>query len=200
MLRKQEKNQKKQALKRQKLVFYLKILVLTFVLLSFIKTFLLDIKKIEGNSMYPTLNSGQILLIFKAAYGIKHPIKNKYLIRWANPQKNDIVVFRKDGHFVTKRIAGNSLSPIEFYSSLDYNETKENTEKTAVYQMTVEDRLVNLSAVQFRNLGGFADKKKQTIPKNTVLVLGDNLEASYDSRDYGFVNIDGICAKVLLWK
>ena len=36
------------------------------------------------------------------------------------------------------------------------------------------------------------------VPENTVLAIGDNSGFSVDSRDYGFVPIDGILGRAVL--
>lgn len=141
--------------------------------------------------MKPALYDGSLAVIFKAAYGIKMPCKNDYLLRWAKPAQNDIVVFFKNGHFTVKRCIAISGEPIEFIDNLGYTEN-------SPYVMKAGGKTVVLSGVQFRNLGGMSEKK--IVPDGTVLVLGDNLNASYDSRDYGFIFMDGIIGKVLLWK
>lgn len=161
------------------------------VLILIIKIFILDVKYVKGNSMQPALNDGNLIFILKAAYGIKIPFKNFYILRWKQPQQNDIVVFLKNGHFTVKRCAGNSNQTIEFMSNLRYNGGLN-------YAMKTSGKIVALTGTQFRNLGGMSETK--SVPAGTVLVLGDNLNDSYDSRDYGFILIDGIIGKVILWK
>lgn len=65
--------------------------------------------------------------------------------------------------------------------------------------LQLEKGTAPLNRVQFRNLGGFLPEYAQKIPIGFVLVLGDNIAQSRDSRDYGFVAADSICGK-LLWK
>ena len=89
---------------------------LGIIFILFVKTFIFDIKRINGNSMFPALKNGDCVFIFKAAYGIKIPGRNFYLIRWALPQLNDIIVYGKDGHFTVKRCSGISSSPIEKFT------------------------------------------------------------------------------------
>mgnify|MGYP000936249077 CR=1 FL=1 len=141
--------------------------------------------------MKPALDDGSLAVIFKAAYGIKSPFKNCYLLRWAKPEQNDIVVFFKNGRFTVKRCVASSGEPIEFISNLSYT-------KNLNYAMKTGEKTIALTGVQFRNLGGMSEKK--IVPDGTILVLGDNLNSSYDSRDYGFIFTDGIIGKVLLWK
>ncbi|MGF7109349.1 signal peptidase I [Treponema pedis] len=176
--------------------YYLKFCILFFVVLfaaGFIKSFIFDVKLVKGKSMEPVLKDGDFIFIFKAAYGIKLPWGNSYLLRWAEPAINDLILYVKDGHFTVKRCAGTAYLPIEFYKGLGYN-------NELFYTVTTGGKTIELTAVQFRNLGGMADKQKQVIPKGYILALGDNLEASYDSRDYGFIFIGSIYGKVLLWK
>lgn len=157
----------------------------------FIKAFVLDIKFIKGSSMEPALHDGSIAVIFKAAYGIKMPLKNYYLLRWANPAQDDMVIFFKNGRFIVKRCIATSGEPIEFIGNLGYTQNLH-------YAMKAGGKNVALTGVQFRNLGGMSEKK--AVPDGTILVLGDNLNSSYDSRDYGFIFADAIIGKVLLWK
>ena len=100
-------------------------------------------------------------------------------------------MYRKDGHFTVKRCLGISEEPIEFSKKLGYNYD---------YSMKVSGKNIPLTAVQFRNLGGMSDEEKVRVPAGYVLALGDNLKESYDSRDYGFVLVDGIYGKVFIWK
>ena len=158
---------------------------------AFIKSCVFDVKKVSGPSMEPSLKDGDCVFIFKAAYGIKHPLKNKYIFRWARPKSGDIIVYRKDGHFTVKRCVGISEEPIEFSKKLGYNYD---------YSMKVSGKDIPLTAVQFRNLGGMSDEEQVRVPAGYVLALGDNLKESYDSRDYGFVLVDGIYGKVFIWK
>lgn len=176
-------------IKDKKTVFFL-ILILIFLIF---KIFIFDIKTVKGRSMENTLKEGNLVFIFKAAYGIKFPSRNYYLVRWAFPKVNDIIVYRKGGHFAVKRCIGISDMPIDFSFNSLYNGLSD-------YKMTIGERSVNLSAAQFRNLGGRLENPARKIPKDTVLALGDNPDSSYDSRDYGFVSADSIYGKVITWK
>ena len=172
----------------KKRIFYFVYAILFLILL---KGFIVDIKRVSGHSMEPSLKGGDCVFIFKLAYGIKHPLKNKYIFRWARPKSGDIIVYRKDGHFTVKRCLGISEEPIEFSKKLGYNYD---------YSMKVSGKDIPLTAVQFRNLGGMSDEEQVRVPAGYVLALGDNLKESHDSRDYGFVLVDGIYGKVFIWK
>lgn len=172
----------------KKRIFYFVCAILFLVLL---KGFIVDIKRVSGSSMEPYLKDGDCIFIFKLAYGIKHPLKNKYIFRWARPKSSDIIVYRKDGHFTVKRCLVISEEPIEFSKNLGYNYD---------YSMKVSGKDIPLTAVQFRNLGGMSDEEQVRVPAGYVLALGDNLKESHDSRDYGFVLVDGIYGKVFIWK
>jgi signal peptidase I len=78
-------------MKKQKGLF--KVIFLAFVCALIIKLFLLDLMITQGRSMLPTITPGSVLVVNKAAYGVRIPCIDKYLFRWAAPHPGDIVVF-----------------------------------------------------------------------------------------------------------
>lgn len=72
-------------------------IILGVILTLFItKTFVLDVAQVHGKSMLPSLAEGDIVLVFKAAYGLRNPLGG-YLILWRMPKNRDIVVAFKPG-------------------------------------------------------------------------------------------------------
>jgi len=76
-----------------------------------IKSFLFDLAVVEGRSMLPLLSDGGLVLVFRAAYGLRLPsfwgTKAVYVFRWAAPRRGDIVAASspRDGGAVVKRVA-----------------------------------------------------------------------------------------------
>ncbi|HOV93579.1 MAG TPA: signal peptidase I [Spirochaetales bacterium] len=68
-------------------------IILTLVIT---KTFVLDVAQVHGKSMLPSLAEGDIVLVFKAAYGLRNPLGG-YLFLWRMPKNRDIVVAFKPG-------------------------------------------------------------------------------------------------------
>jgi signal peptidase I len=72
-----------------------------------LRLFVFDIVRVEGRSMEPALAPGDMLLVNRAAYGIRNPLAEGYLFRWAAPRVDEILVYRDpwDGNFKIKRCA-----------------------------------------------------------------------------------------------
>jgi signal peptidase I len=68
-------------------------ILLAFAAALFIKIFLVDLMVTQGRSMLPALEPGSVLVVNKAAYGIRLPGIGLYLLRWGLPHKGDMVVF-----------------------------------------------------------------------------------------------------------
>lgn len=81
------------------------ILVVVIALFS-ARIFILDFAVIRGRSMLPTLGPGEIVAVFKAAYGLQSP-SGGYLVRWGKPAAGDIVagINPVNGASVVKRVA-----------------------------------------------------------------------------------------------
>ncbi len=59
----------------------------------FLRAFVLGAFQIPSGSMKPTLLIGDHLFATKYSYGIRFPFKSEYLIRWASPERGQVVVF-----------------------------------------------------------------------------------------------------------
>ena len=166
-------------------------LLIVIGILLFVKSYILDIRRISGHSMEPALSNGQVVVILKLAYGIPAPGTNRYIYRWRMPQQGDIVLYAIDGRYVIKRCVRTEGAHLNFIlnphgKSEDYA------------SLLLDERMIPLTRIQLKNLGGFLPTVEQKIPAGFILAIGDNAAQSRDSRDYGFVAADSIYG-ALLW-
>jgi signal peptidase I len=70
-----------------------KAIVMAFATVLFVRLFLFDLMITQGRSMLPAIEPGSVLLVNKAAYGIRLPGLGIYLLRWSRPGKGDMIVF-----------------------------------------------------------------------------------------------------------
>jgi signal peptidase I len=74
---------------------------------TLLRVFAFDVMRVEGRSMEPAVKAGSILLVGRAAYGLRNPLDEGYLVRWASPKAEEIIVYRdpRDGELKIKRCA-----------------------------------------------------------------------------------------------
>ncbi len=66
-------------------------IILVIVAALFItRAFVLDFAIVQGRSMLPGLESSDLVLVFKAAYGIRNP-RGGYFFRWGSPREGELV-------------------------------------------------------------------------------------------------------------
>ena len=150
------------------------------MLALFIRTFVVQAFKIPSGSMLETIQLGDHILVNKFIYGIKIPFIDKTLIHIKNPQHGDIVVFipphepHKD---YIKRVIGVPGDVIEIRNKKLY---RNGELVTAPYEIHTDSMIYPKGTNPRDNMGPVM------VPKDHLFFMGDNRDASLDSRYWGF--------------
>lgn len=175
--------------KRKSLLWeYTEAIVTALILALIIRAYIIQAFKIPTGSMIPTLLIGDHLLVNKMIYGTKLPFTDKRVLVFKKPERGDIIVFRypedPDRDFI-KRIVGVGGDLVEGKGKAVFVNGKQ-MEETYI-------RHTDSSAIDKRdNFGPFL------VPEGKIFVMGDNRDQSYDSRFWGYVDIDEIKGKALI--
>ena len=165
---------------------YGEALIIALALALIIRTFIIQAFKIPSESMLETLQVGDHLLVNKFLYGVKWPFTNTYIVRGADPEYGDIIVFEypKDPSLdYIKRIVGLPGDTLEMRNKQFYRNGK--PLKEAFIRHSDPHRIEPLRD----NFGPIV------VPPDKYFVMGDNRDNSEDSRFWGFVDRPGIRGK-----
>lgn len=143
-----------------------------------LKMFVFDIARVHGSSMEPAVRENSLVVINKLAYGLAGPLSSSLFIQWAEPNKNDIILFIYKGKAVIKRCAACAGEGLEFSSDSGYS-------------VRAGGKTYPLTEKQYQRI-----KFNNTVPEHTIMAIGDNHAHSVDSRDYGFIPVTHILGKV----
>ena len=139
-------------------------IVIAIILALIIRTFVVQAFKIPSGSMLNTLLVGDHILV------------NKFIYRFKDPQRGDIVVFKfpkdEEKDFI-KRVIGMPGDKIQIKNNQVFINDKPVKEPYAIYEGYPSSK-INFGPV--------------TVPKGKLFVMGDNRYNSYDSREWGFLD------------
>ncbi|WP_425388165.1 signal peptidase I [Ectobacillus panaciterrae] len=169
----------KESWKRESMA-WIKTIGIGIVLAVFFRTFFFSTYVVEGKSMMPTLQDGNLLVINKVGYQV------------GELHRFDVVVFHanKEEDYV-KRIIGLPGDRIEYKNDRLYVNGYFMEEP---YLEAYKKQLAGGQLTGDFKLEELTDKK--AVPKDSVFVVGDNRLGSWDSRHFGFVHISQIVGKV----
>jgi len=159
------------------------------VLALVIRTFVVQAFTIPSESMEPTLEIGDHLLVNKFIYGIKIPFTSIHLFALKSPQRGDVVVFiyplDPDKDFI-KRVIGVEGDTVKILNKKLYINGEEVPDPHAVYR---ENTILLGDEQKPDNFGPV------TVPNGSLFVMGDNRDVSLDSRSWGFVPLKDVLGK-----
>ncbi len=189
------------------------VILIVFVLRSFV----VEPFKIPSGSMIPTLAVGDFILVNKWTYGIRLPVINKKIIHVNDPQRGDVMVFRYpadpsldyikrvvglpgdrvDYHDKRLRINGEMvemaaredyLHPDRLYYSPQYSEMLGSAAHAILIEKDVPAFIPQSMDFPYRqNCTYTTTGVTCVVPDGHYFVMGDNRDASSDSRVWGFV-------------
>jgi signal peptidase I len=125
--------------------------------------------RVDGSSMEPNFHDGDYIIVNRMAY------------RAGEIERGDVVVFPyplNDEVDYIKRVIGLPGDTIAIYSGVVYVNGEEITEPYILEAQT-------------------DDRAEQTVPQDSVFVMGDNRNNSEDSRAWGFLKIEDIIGKAI---
>jgi signal peptidase I len=173
-----------------------------------------DWNQVPSGSMKPSILVGDRIVVDKLAYDLRVPFTLRRIVRWAEPERGDVVTFPSpaDERLFVKRIVGLPGDVVE----LRNNRIIVNGEHATYTELTAEEvaqiELPNKRGYHFvrESLGevsyivmfkrGLSATPYQsfapvTVPDNHFLMLGDNRDDSGDYRVIGWVERDRILGR-----
>jgi signal peptidase I len=202
------------------------VILIVFALRSFV----VEPFKIPSGSMIPTLLVGDFILVNKWTYGIRLPLVNEKIIEVNQPQRGDVMVFRypEDPSFdyikrvvglpgdtvayINKRLTingepvamepdGEFLHPDRLYYSPRYIEHLGSGTHNVLIEKNAPAYVAQVLDFPYRQNCTYTTAGVTcTVPEGHYFVLGDNRDASSDSRVWGFVPDRNIVGKAFfIW-
>lgn len=188
------------------------VLLIVFLL----RSFLFEPFRIPSGSLEPSLLVGDFILVNKFDYGTRLPVVHTKLFGSGTPQRGDIIVFRWPPNpsvdfikrvigvpgdhisYINKELYVNGQKiPQEFVLKTHYKEPNEEEFEAVENQ---EDLLGVKHKIYLNPARTTRDYHDIVVPAGMYFAMGDNRDASADSRYWGFVPDKNIVGKaVLVW-
>lgn len=187
--------------------------VLLVVLL--IRSFLAEPYEIPSESMVPTLQVGDFILVSKYAYGLRLPVLGTKIWNIGEPQRGDVMVFipPHDPRYFIKRVIGLPGDRLRYENKVLYiNGERAKYELTREFKSYLE--VINASVPVREYQETFSgnthpiyryptfreEPAEWVVPPHSYFMMGDNRGRSEDSRVWGFAAEDHIVGKaVAIW-
>lgn len=189
---------------------YILILALAISLALIVRSYLVTAYKVPTGSMQPTLKPGDFIFASRIAYGIQVPFRTSVL-NYSLPEPGDLVIFSYPQHpevTYVKRVVGlpgdrvqlvkgrlviNEI-PAEYEIIADQPHDNPNAELFDIFE---ERSQGHARKVIFQKRGA-EDFGPFVVPPDEIFLLGDNRDASDDSRYWGTVPMSQVKGQVVL--
>ena len=192
------------------LVEYARSFFPVLLLVLVLRSFLGEPYQIPSESMVPTLEVGDFILVNKYAYGLRLPVTGLKVMDVGDPVRGDVMVFIPpgDSRYFIKRVIGVPGDTVRYDNKVLFiNGVRQKYElvgevtgrnyapSTREFVESFGDRPHRI----YKN-GGYASPREWQIPAGHYLMMGDNRDNSADSRVWGLVSDDRIVGKaVAIW-
>lgn len=170
-----------------------------------LRSFVIEPFQIPSQSMVPTLEVGDFILVSKWTYGIRLPALRTKIIDVGSPQRGDVMVFfppHEDRYFI-KRVVGlpgdkvHVLNGIVFINGDKMDQTPLDKEANSPRSVVMNEDLGGVSHMMQKRTSPtrLSQNYSAVVPQGHYFMMGDNRDNSSDSRVWGPVPEDRIVGK-----
>ncbi|MBX3025919.1 signal peptidase I [bacterium] len=142
---------------------------------------------VPSGSMLPTIQIGDHIFVNKLAYAVRLPLIGTELFKVGDLQRNDIVVFVSP--------VDRSTDLIKRVIAVPGDTVEIRNKKVFVNGEAIPDSHAHFVDSTINPNGGRDNMPPTQVPEGKFFVMGDNRDRSYDSRFWGFANIEDIKGK-----
>jgi signal peptidase I len=166
--------------------------MIALLLALFIRGFVVQAFKIPSGSMIPTLLVGDHILVSKFIYGIRNPFSGSVWLPVKEPERLDVVVFKypeNPSQDFIKRVIGVPGDTVEIIEKKVYVNGEIIKNDPGIHRKT------NMLSANLSPRDNFGPV---TVPDQSLFVMGDNRDNSYDGRFWGFVDYTALKGKAFI--
>jgi signal peptidase I len=180
-----------------------KSIVVALLVWFVLRTFVVEAFQIPSGSMENTLLIGDFLFVNKALYGAEVPFVHRTLPAVREPRRGDIVVFdgvEDPGMKIVKRLIGMSGDTLAMVAGHLWRNGRPVAEPYAVHgDSTRSEEPGQRQRMRAWQLPHYVGAHPETydpdlqdwgpivVPRDSLFMLGDNRDSSYDGRYWGFL-------------
>lgn len=180
-----------------------KSIAVAVVVWLLLRTFLLEAFRIPSPSMENTLLVGDFLFVNKAVFGAEIPFVHKHLPAFREPKRGDVLVFdsvEEEGLKVVKRLIGVPGDTLSMQAGILYRDGQRADEPWVRHDLPTKSESpeyrLKMRNWQARHLAGadpasynpdLQDWGPIVVPPDSLFMMGDNRDMSYDGRYWGFL-------------
>jgi len=175
---------------------YAEAFAVALVIALVVRTLLLQAFKIPSGSMENTLLVGDHIFVNKFVYGYHVPYTKGRILAFKTPKRGDIVVFvfpEDPSKDFIKRVVGTPGDLVEVRRKTVYINGAPVAED---YTRYADGKSSDGNDVEGL-IRGRDNMPPVRVPAGKLFMMGDNRDRSYDSRFWGFVDMDAVIGKAL---
>ena len=203
------------AVKAPTLVEYARSFLPVLLVVLVLRSFIVEPFRIPSESMLPTLEVGDFIVVNKFSYGIRLPVSHTTVIDLGDPERGDVVVFRyprQPSVNYIKRIVGLPGDTVAYYNRRVFiNGEPVPMERLGEYippgigagdnsLLRFRERLGDTVHSVLLDPDGRSLEGEFVVPEDHYFVLGDNRDHSNDSRAWGYVSEDNLVGHAqMIW-